>query len=69
MHVCVGELAGRIAQGAIDAGMAAEQVISVSDAQAAVDAVKPRLSEGYIVLVKASHFMGLDRVVEGIVGA
>ena len=69
MLVCVGELAGRIAQGAIDAGMAAEQVISVSDAQAAVDAVKPRLSEGDVVLVKASHFMGLDRVVEGVVGA
>lgn len=67
--VCVGELAARIAQGARDGGMAADRVVSVPDASAAVEAVAPALSEGDIVLVKASHFMGLDRVVEGIVGA
>ena len=63
--VTVGELAGEIREGAIEAGMPADRV-----AEAAVDAVaallEPRL-EGALVLVKASRGVALEKVVAALV--
>jgi UDP-N-acetylmuramyl pentapeptide synthase len=38
----------------------------VPDADAALDAVRPRLRDGDAVLVKASRGIELDRVVDGL---
>ncbi len=67
--VCVGELARLIAQGALSCGMARDAVLCTESVQEAIDMVCSGLSEGDVVLVKASRFMGLDRVVEGVVEA
>lgn len=67
--VCVGDSAALIAKGALEGGLPESSVLHVPDAQAAIEAVRPLLEEGDVVLVKASHYMGLDRVVEGVVGA
>ena len=65
--VCVGELAQIIADGAERAGMDAGRIVraeSISDALGDLDVcVEPEDA----VLVKASRFMGLERVVEGLV--
>jgi len=65
--VCVGELARIIADGAERAGMDAGRIVraeSISDALGDLDVcVEPEDA----VLVKASRFMGLERVVEGLV--
>lgn len=65
--ICVGDLAGFIAEGACAAGMDAARIgraTSVADVLEELDAL---LEPGDAVLVKASHFMGLNRVVEGLV--
>lgn len=65
--LCVGELARYIAAGALEAGMDEGKVIvvdAVPDVLRELDAV---LEPGDAVLVKASHFMELTRVVEGLV--
>ena len=65
--VCVGELAAHIADAAEAAGMDAARIVraaTVSDVLGEMDAY---LEPGDAVLVKASHFMGLERVVEGLV--
>ncbi len=67
--ICAGEASVRIAQGAIEAGLDRALVRHVPDAQAALETVLPMLGRGDVVLVKASHYMGLDRVVEGVIGA
>lgn len=67
MLVCVGELSRHIAEGALAAGMDADKVVvvdAVADVLRELDAV---LEAGDAVLVKASHFMELTRVVEGLV--
>jgi UDP-N-acetylmuramoyl-tripeptide--D-alanyl-D-alanine ligase len=38
----------------------------VPDAEAALDALEPRLRDGDVVLVKASRGIGLDRVVDAL---
>lgn len=65
--VCVGDLARGIESAAIEAGMDKARVVRVSDAAAAAEELNKMISAEDVVLVKASHFMGLDRVVEGIV--
>ena len=65
--VCTGELAQRIAAGAKTAGMPVDRVAVVGDWQEALAHVAPEVAAGDAVLVKASHFMGLERVVEGLV--
>ena len=64
--VVVGDGAAGIADGAVAAGMDVARILRVSDAEAAVDAVVPRLRDGDVVLVKASRGIGLDRVVDGL---
>lgn len=65
--VTIGELARHIAAGARLAGMPASAIIECSDVDAAVSALEPELAPGDVVLVKASRFMGLEKVVEGLV--
>lgn len=66
--VCVGPLSRLAAESARDAGMDPESVVVCENAAAAMEAIGGRVSEGDAVLVKASHSIGLERVVEGLVG-
>lgn len=66
--VCVGPLSRGIARGAEEAGLAADRIACVDDAAQALEHVRPLVGEGDAVLVKASHAVGLERVVEGLVG-
>ncbi len=79
-HRAVGDLAGRtvellvvvgrdargIAAGARAAGLDATRIHEVVDADAALDALRPRLRDGDVVLVKASRGIGLDRLVDAL---
>lgn len=65
--ICAGDLARHIAAGATGAGMDPSRVTCVSDWKQALDAVAPIVTSNDAVLVKASHFMGLDRVAKGLV--
>ena len=67
MLVCVGAMSRYIADAARKGGMAVKSVIEVADADAAAATVLDIAQPGDVVLVKASHFMGLDRVVERVV--
>ncbi|MBN2247828.1 MAG: UDP-N-acetylmuramoyl-tripeptide--D-alanyl-D-alanine ligase [Coriobacteriia bacterium] len=64
--VAVGELGGRIADGARAAGMADEAVRPCVDAIEAVEVLDDLVEAGDTVLVKASRVMGLETVVEGM---
>jgi UDP-N-acetylmuramoyl-tripeptide--D-alanyl-D-alanine ligase len=64
--VAVGEARGVLADAAIAAGLPADAVLGVADAEAALAAVGPRLRPGDVVLVKASRSVGLERVAEGL---
>jgi UDP-N-acetylmuramoyl-tripeptide--D-alanyl-D-alanine ligase len=61
--VVVGAGAAPIAEAARDAGLAADRVIQVEDRDAALDALRPRLRSGDVVLVKASRGIELDVLV------
>lgn len=65
--VCVGPLSRFAACAAREAGMDAGSIHCVDDGQAALELVAPLLSEGDALLVKASHYMGLEKIVEGLV--
>ena len=65
--VCVGQLAQGIAAGAQKAGMSADRIAMVADGAAALADVREHVASGSAVLVKASHFMALEKVVEGLV--
>ena len=65
--ICIGELSAYIAQAALEAGMSADRIVqanSISDVLGTLDSM---LEPTDAVLVKASHFMGLSRVVEGLI--
>lgn len=64
--ICAGELARDIAQGAIDAGLPEESVQILENATDALKRVEDTLNPQDAVLVKASHFMGFNRIVEGL---
>lgn len=64
--IVVGPGAGGIAAGAMDAGLDIGRIHLVPDAEAALDALRPRLRDGDSVLVKASRGIELDRVVDGL---
>jgi UDP-N-acetylmuramoyl-tripeptide--D-alanyl-D-alanine ligase len=66
--IAVGPQAEAYARGAIAGGMTHQQVVSALDAGEAGAALKPMLREGDAVLVKGSHFMGLERLVEALSG-
>jgi UDP-N-acetylmuramoyl-tripeptide--D-alanyl-D-alanine ligase len=61
--VVVGERPARIADGAREAGLDADRIFEVDDAEAAHDVLRPRLVPGDVILVKASRGIELDRLV------
>ena len=65
--VCVGAAAEGIAAGAIAAGMPADAVECVTDAQAAHGFLGPQLRAGDVVLCKASRRVQLDLLVDQLV--
>jgi UDP-N-acetylmuramoyl-tripeptide--D-alanyl-D-alanine ligase len=64
--VCVGELGAIIARSAREAGLPASAVVEVAHTSEALGAFAPQLRAGDAVLVKASHSLELNRVVEGL---
>ena len=66
--LCVGPLSRLAASSACEAGMDASAVCVCEDAAAAVQALAGQVAAGDAVLVKASHSIGLERIVEGLVG-
>ncbi len=64
--ICVGELSRNIASAARDAGMQDDKIIEADSVADVLDAIEGRLEPEDAVLVKASNFMGLGRVVEGL---
>ncbi|WP_251211909.1 UDP-N-acetylmuramoyl-tripeptide--D-alanyl-D-alanine ligase [Adlercreutzia murintestinalis] len=65
--ICIGELSCHIARGAQAAGMPAEHIVEAPTQAAALAQLEEMLGADDAVLVKASHFMGLDRLVEGLI--
>ncbi len=65
--ICVGELSRDMADAALSAGMDPACVHWADGVPAAVSVLEGLLGAGDAVLVKASHYMGLERVVEGII--
>lgn len=65
--ICVGPLARIIAQSAAEEGLAESAISCVDDAASALAQLEGSLHEGDAVLVKASHSVGLEVVVEGLV--
>jgi UDP-N-acetylmuramoyl-tripeptide--D-alanyl-D-alanine ligase len=61
--IAVGPHAEAFAQGAMAAGMNLNRVVAALDAAEATTALRPLLREADAVLVKGSHFMGLERLV------
>jgi UDP-N-acetylmuramoyl-tripeptide--D-alanyl-D-alanine ligase len=62
--VAVGPQAEAYAEGALAGGLAHDRIIAAADVGEATAALRPLLREGDAVLVKGSHFMGLERLVE-----
>ncbi len=65
--ICVGPLSRFIAEGALSAGMAEEAVTAVGSVGEALALLEAELLPQDAVLVKASHFMGLGRIADGLV--
>ncbi len=65
--VCIGDLATEIARGAQEGGMGEDVVLCCNTCEEALEVLGPKLLAGDTVLVKASRFMGLERVVKGLV--
>lgn len=66
--VCVGELSRDMARAAHEAGLAPEAISTCDNAEEALALIVPKLMSGDAVLAKASHSIGLDRIVKGLVG-
>lgn len=66
--ICVGELSRFMADAAIGAGLPEARVRRCGDAAEALEAASSIVSAGDAVLVKASHSIGLEAIVEGLVG-
>ncbi|HEY0444292.1 MAG TPA: UDP-N-acetylmuramoyl-tripeptide--D-alanyl-D-alanine ligase [Candidatus Limnocylindrales bacterium] len=64
--IVVGRGAAAIAAGAREAGLAADRVIEVPDRDAARDALRPRVRDGDVILVKASRGVELDLLVDAL---
>lgn len=65
--ICIGELSAFIAQGALNAGMSADKIMQAENVADVLGTLDLMLEPNDAVLVKASHFMGLFRVVEGLI--
>ena len=64
--IAVGPHAEACAKGALAAGLSHNQIISALDAEEATVALRPLMREGDAILVKGSHFMGLERLVSAL---
>ncbi len=64
--VCVGQLAEQIACGAQEAGMEDEKILCFSNVEEASAKIIDMVEQDDIVLVKASRFMGMERIVKEI---
>jgi UDP-N-acetylmuramoyl-tripeptide--D-alanyl-D-alanine ligase len=64
--IAVGPHAEAYAKGAMAAGLGVNQIVAALDAQEATEALKPLLREGDAVLIKGSHFMGLEKLVSAL---
>ena len=64
--ICVGELSAHIAEGALAAGMSADKVVHLPAIPDVLRELDVLLEPGDALLVKASHFMDLTRIVEGL---
>jgi UDP-N-acetylmuramoyl-tripeptide--D-alanyl-D-alanine ligase len=66
--VAVGPHAEAYARGAMAAGLGHNQIVAALDAKEAETALRSLLREGDAVLVKGSHFMGLEKLVAALSG-
>ena len=64
---CVGALSTGIAAAALRAGMPEDAVWHTEDVGLLISRLKDELGQGDAVLVKASHSMALERIVEGLI--
>lgn len=64
--VCVGTASKLIAEGAKAAGMNPATIVCVDSIGQALEELEGALDSNDVVLVKASHFMGLSRLAEGL---
>lgn len=67
--VVVGADAAALADGARDAGLDAERITYVDDADAASRHLAATLGDGDVVLVKASRVAGLERVADALIAS
>lgn len=65
--ICVGDLSRRMYDAAMERGMPPEALKHVNSISDTLGILEGRLAAGDVVLVKASHFMNLDRLVKGLV--
>ena len=61
-----GQYAAVMAEGATEAGMPREYIATFADAEACLAALRPRLTDGDTVLVKASHALNGSAIVRGL---
>jgi len=64
--IAVGPQAGAYTMGAMAGGMAAGRIVQALDAGEATAALGSLLCEGDVILVKGSHFMGLEKLVANL---
>lgn len=64
--VCIGQKSRLIAEGAREAGMDAAHIVCVDTIGEALEHLEGTLCAEDVVLVKASNFMGLTRLAEGL---
>ncbi|MDD4237409.1 MAG: UDP-N-acetylmuramoyl-tripeptide--D-alanyl-D-alanine ligase [Desulfotomaculaceae bacterium] len=62
--ITVGELAGHIVEGAVDAGFSPEKVFRCAEHDSAVKILEGLLQEGDVVLVKGSRSMKMERFIQ-----
>lgn len=67
MLICIGDLSRHIADGARAAGMPDRCIVQASSMGEVLGELEDTLGPDDAVLVKASHFMELDRLVEGLI--
>lgn len=67
MLICIGDLSAHIADGAREAGMDPSCIIRARHHADVLSALEGGLDATDVVLVKASHFMDLGRIVEGLI--
>lgn len=65
--ICIGEQSHHLLTSACKCGMDANDVYFASSIADILSVLEKNIEEGDAVLVKASHFMGLERVVGGLV--